>query len=48
MLTVTGADHDGDKSHVLVYSFDRDGVLYDWNKYMDTNGNISNAVYNKL
>jgi hypothetical protein len=46
MLTITGADHDYDKSHVLVYSFDKDGNFYDYSKFLDKHGRLSKKIYN--
>lgn len=45
MLTVTGADHDIDKSHVLTYSVDSDGALYDYRQFLDENNEISRKIY---
>lgn len=44
MLTITGADHDIDKSHVLVYSLRPDGSLYSYTPFID-GGKISKAKF---
>ena len=48
MLTVTGADHDIDKSHVLVYSTDNEGAIYDYTPYLGEDGSISRDKYNTI
>jgi len=46
MLTITGADHDIDKSHVLVYSVQADGSLYSYKEYLEGD-KISKAKFDK-
>lgn len=49
-LTITGADHDVDKSNIMVYSVDNNGVIYTLEKYkgyLEGNGTITSGRYNE-
>jgi hypothetical protein len=48
MLTVTGADHDIDKVHALVYSIDENGIFYSFKDYLNEEGKIDIKIYNDL
>jgi hypothetical protein len=43
---LTGQDHDGDKLNSIVYSVDNFGRIYDYSRYLDNEGNISDNVIN--
>ena len=47
MLTISGADLDYDKNHVMLYGMDDYGIMYDYSKYM-VNGSIDTSAYESI
>ena len=47
MLTISGADLDYDKNHVMLYGMDDYGIMYDYSKYL-VDGSINESAYEEL